>query len=358
VPGGRDVARIDMVALGGDGVGPEVTEALLVALEALAERYGHELDVTRCDLGWAAYEAHGVPLPEETLRASLDVSAVFLGAVGDPRADGLPPELRPEAGLLQLRSAVGCFANLRPSRVDQELLALSVLRPEVAKGCDLLIVRELIGGIYYGEPRRRDGDSAINTLTYTEGEVERVARVGFEAARGRRRHVTSIDKANVLEVSQLWRSVVERVAGDYPDVRLDHMFIDRSAMELVTNPGQFDVILTSNMFGDILSDEASALCGSLGLLGSASVGGDVGIYEPVHGPTTGIAGQGIANPIGAIRSGVLMLIHSFGLLDEAKALEDAVTSVLRSGLRTKDLAAGGEYVGSADFAAAVVRELT
>ena len=350
------MAHVDVVALPGDGIGPEVTKAVTRVLASVASAYGHELTVRPHDVGWAAYERHGTPLPDDTLQACIRGPAVFLGAVGDPQADGLPPEKRPEAALLRLRRELGCFANLRPAKIDEPLVEMSALRPEVATGTDLVIVRELTGGIYYGTPRGAEAgsDRTVNTLVYTELEVERIARIAFETARRRRGRLTSIDKANVLEVSQLWRAVVERVASDYPDVAVDHMFVDRAAMELVIAPTQFDVVLTSNLFGDILSDEAAAVCGSLGLLASASVGGEVGLYEPVHGSAPDIAGQGIANPIGGIRSAALMLSHTFDLQAEAAAVEDAVTTVLAGGLRTRDLvAAEGDSVETLDFADAV-----
>ncbi|HET9948136.1 MAG TPA: 3-isopropylmalate dehydrogenase, partial [Longimicrobiales bacterium] len=277
------MSDLHVVVLPGDGIGQEVSAAMLRVLEAVGSRFGHRLTVDRHDVGYTAWEKSGTPLPEATLEACRKGPAVFLGAVGDPRADALPPGERPEAALLKLRSELGCYANLRPARVDDALVERSALRREVAAGCDLVIVRELTGGLYYGQPRGRENGRAINTLVYSEAEVERVARVAFELARKRHKKVTSVDKANVLEVSQLWRSVVERVAASYPDVELDHMYVDRAAMELVTAPKRFDVVLTENLFGDILSDEASAMCGSLGLLASASVGGAVGLYEPVHG---------------------------------------------------------------------------
>jgi 3-isopropylmalate dehydrogenase len=352
------MADISIVALHGDGVGPEVTDAMLAVIEAVADRWGHAYEVDRYDIGWSAVEKHGTPLPDDTLAAAVRGPAVFLGAVGDPRAEGRPPHERPEAALLRLRTALACFANLRPARVDDALIRISALRPEIAAGCDLVIVRELTGGIYYGTPRHSDGKRAVNTLVYEDHEVERVARVAFDLARRRRGIVCSIDKANVLDTSQLWRTVVDRVAAEYEDVETRHMFVDRAAMELVTNPRQFDVMLTGNLFGDILSDEASAMCGSLGLLSSASVGGDVAMYEPVHGSAPDIAGRGVANPIGAIRSGALMLSYSFGLDEEAAAVERAVTAALDAGLRTADVAGPGETpVGTVAFTAAVVDAL-
>ena len=350
------MAKLHVVSLPGDGVGREVTGAMLQVLEAVASAHGHELTVDEHLVGWVAYEAHGTPLPHATLEACKAGPAVFLGAVGDPRADGLPPSKRPEAALLALRSTLGCFANLRPARVDPELVAKSALKPEIASGADLVIVRELTGGLYYGEPRGRENGRAVNTLVYTEEEVRRVARVAFELARNRRKHLTSVDKANVLEVSQLWRAVVDEVSREYDDVELEHMFVDRAAMELVTYPTRFDVMLTENLFGDILSDEASAMCGSLGLLASASVGGRVGLYEPVHGSAPDIAGKGIANPIAAIRSAALMLSYSFELHDEAAAIERAVSRALTDGLRTKDIAGPREKSVSTDEFASAVAE--
>ncbi len=347
------MAKLHVVSLPGDGIGPEVTAAAMQVLDAVAERFGHRLTVEEHLAGWCAYEASGSPLPATTLEACRRGPAVFLGAVGDPRADGLPPSKRPEAGLLELRSELGCFANLRPARVDAELVEMSALKREIAAGCDMVIVRELTGGLYYGQPRSKEADRAVNTLVYTRAEVERVAKVAFELARGRRKKLTSVDKANVLEVSQLWRAVVNDVAKGYPDVAVDHMFVDRAAMELVTAPKQFDVILTENLFGDILSDEASAMCGSLGLLASASVGGKVGLYEPVHGSAPDIAGKGIANPIAAIRSAALMLSYSFGMDAEAVAVEGAVSKALGDGLRTADVAGGGARVSTTEFSNAV-----
>jgi len=353
------MADLHVVALPGDGVGPEVTAAARMTLEAVARLRRHRIEWHERDIGYAAWRRSGAAVTEETLEACARGGAVFLGAVGDPRAEPLPPAQRPEAGLLMLRSELSCFANLRPAKVDPTLAHTSALRPEIAAACDFVIVRELTGGIYYGTPRGHDAEAgrAVNTLTYTDAEVERIARVAFDLARRRRRHVTSVDKANVLEVSRLWRSVVTRVAASYPDVTLEHMLVDRAAMEIVTAPGHFDVLLTENMFGDILSDEAAAVCGSLGLLPSASVGGAVGLYEPVHGSAPDIAGQDVANPVGAIRSAAMMLEHSWGLADEAAALETAVSRVLAGGLRTKDIAGGGAHVGTVAFAAAVTEAL-
>jgi 3-isopropylmalate dehydrogenase len=353
------MARIHVVSLPGDGVGPEVTAAMLRVLETVAAKYGHDLSVEEHPVGWCAWEVHDTPLPASTLEACRRGPAVFLGAVGDPRADGLPPAERPEAALLKLRSELGCFANLRPAKVDAELVGRSALKPEIAGGCDLVIVRELTGGLYYGTPRGVQDGRAVNTLVYTEEEIARVARVAFQLARTRRKKVTSVDKANVLEVSQLWRAVVDEVGEEYPDVELEHMFVDRAAMELVTAPKRFDVMLMENLFGDILSDEASAMCGSLGLLPSASVGGRVGLFEPVHGSAPDIAGRGIANPIAAIRSAALMLSYGFALHEEAGAIERAVGRALAGGARTRDVAGPNEpAMSTMEFAERVAEAVT
>ena len=336
-----------IAVLPGDGIGPEVTAAALQVLEAAAARFGLGVETRSYPIGWAGVEASGEPLPAETKRAALEADAVFLGAVGDPRADDLPPALRPEAGLLELRKVLDCYANLRPARAREALLDSSPLRPERLRGMDFLIVRELSGGLYYGEPRSidRNGDnpSAVNTLRYSKSEVCRVARVAFESARGRRKKVVSVDKANVLETSRLWRDVVNETAKDFPDVSLEHMLVDRAAMELVLRPAYFDVIVTENLFGDILSDEAGALTGSIGLLASASLGTGPGLYEPVHGSAPDIAGKGIANPLAAILSMALLLHHSAKALEAARAIEDAVDRVLASGIRPPELAAPGDH---------------
>jgi 3-isopropylmalate dehydrogenase len=352
------MAEIRVVVLPGDGVGPEVCSAALRVLERVARRFGHTARVEEREVGYLAWERVGASLPDRTLAACKAAPAVLLGAVGHPAADRLPPAERPEAALLRLRTELGCFANLRPAVVDPALVDASPLRPEFAARCDLVVVRELTGGLYYGTPRFLDGDRACNTLPYSASEIERVARVAFQEAGRRRRRVTSVDKANVLEVSRLWRDVVERTARDYPEVALDHMLVDRAAMELVLNPGRFDVLLTENLFGDILSDAAGAVCGSLGVLGSASLGGGTGLFEPVHGSAPDIAGRGIANPMGAIRSLSMMLAHSFALPEEARAVDAAVSRVLAQGIRTADLARDGRPpAGTAGFAQAVAEAL-
>ena len=333
-----------IAVLPGDGIGPEVIAEAERVLDAVSERFGVQIARSRFPIGATAVATAGDPLPAETRAAVLGADAVLLGAVGDPSLDQAPPprHLRPEAGLLALRALLGVYANLRPVTVHAVLADRSPLKPDHLRGVDLLIVRELTGGLYYGEPRGRDETSAVNTLAYSAAEIERVARVAFEAARERRRLVTSVDKANVLEVSQLWRDVVTRVGRDYPDVRLEHLYVDFAAMKLVAEPAAIDVLLTENMFGDILSDEAAVLVGSLGLLPSASLGAGIGLFEPIHGSAPGIAGQGIANPLGAIASGAMLLRHGLGLLEPAAAIDRAIHAVLAEGYRTRDIAGSGD----------------
>lgn len=326
-----------IMLLPGDGIGVEVTREAAACLDEIAKRFDHRFEFTTGLIGGAALDKFGVPLPDETLKACRESDAVLLGAVGAPQYDKNPPKLKPESGLLGLRAGLGVFANLRPAFLHEKLVDASPLRPEIVRGTDLLIVRELAGGAYFGHPREITDERGLNTMAYTAAEVERVARVAFELARGRRRKVSSIDKANVLESSQLWRKVVTRVAADYPDVTLEHGYVDSCAMAIVTRPVSFDVILTENLFGDILSDEAAVLTGSLGMLPSASIGGKVGLYEPVHGSAPDIAGKGIANPLGAIASAAMLLRHSFKLDSEAKALETAISETLDKGYGTPDL---------------------
>ncbi|MDA1092521.1 MAG: 3-isopropylmalate dehydrogenase [Acidobacteria bacterium] len=328
-----------IVLLPGDGIGPEVTRAAEQVLRAVADRFNHTFTISEHAIGAAALRRGGPPLPDETREACLAADAVFLGAVGDPQFDTGSSAGRPETALLQLRQALGVFANLRPARVWPGLEDAGAFKPERVTGADILIVRELTGDIYYGEPRgvAEDGQSAFNTMRYTRPEIERIAEVAFKAATGRRGLVTSVDKANVLETSRLWRSVVTEVAGRYPDVRLAHQYVDSCALLLATNPLQFDVVLSGNLFGDILSDEAGAVVGSLGLLPSASIGGSAGLFEPVHGSAPTIAGQDIANPIGAIASAAMLLRHSLGAAAEADAVEQAIGETLAAGYRTADL---------------------
>ncbi len=336
------MTRYRIVVLAGDGIGPEVTEQATRVLTSIADRFGWQLELVPHLIGAAAWRATGTPLPRAALDAALESDAVLLGAVGDPSMDQAPREARPEAGLLALRKRLAVYANLRPVRVRPALAGTSPLRPEVLHGVDVLIVRELTGGLYYGEPRGRYGSRAVNTLTYDAGEIERVARVAFEAAKGRGGLVTSVDKANVLEVSQLWRETVTRIGRDYPTVRLDHQLVDTTAMRLIASPSAFDVVLTENMFGDILSDEAGVLAGSLGLLPSASLGAGPGLFEPVHGSAPDIAGKGIANPIGAILSVAMLLRFGLKQPQAAELVERAVDEVAERGLRTADIARHGE----------------
>ncbi|SFR05177.1 3-isopropylmalate dehydrogenase [Desulfoscipio geothermicus] len=328
--------------LPGDGIGPEVTAGAVRVLQAVQKCTGVEITMQEALFGGCAYDKTGTPLPEETLRLCLEGDAVLLGAVGGPRWDNLPVHLRPERGaLLPLRKELGVFANLRPSLIFPSLADASTLKREVVDGLDLMVVRELTGGIYFGKKQREDlpegGYRVVETLEYTTGEIERVARVAFELARKRRCKLTSVDKANVLESSRLWREVVSGLAAEYPDVELNHMLVDNCAMQLVRNPKQFDVLLTENMFGDILSDQASQLTGSIGMLPSASLGGKVGLFEPIHGSAPDIAGKDIANPIASILSVAMMLRYSFNLEEEAALVERAVSAVLEEGYRTTDI---------------------
>jgi len=333
---------LKITVLPGDGIGPEVIEQAVAVLGAVADKFGHRLEAQSKPVGGAALTAVNDPLPADTIQACLSSQAVLLGAVGSPAFDQNPPQLRPEAGLLRLRRELGAYANLRPAVFIPALEDCSPLRPEIVRGTDVMIVRELLGGAYFGQPRSIEGNPgarvAINTMRYGEDEIERIARVAFELASKRRRKVLSVDKANVLECSRLWRDVVTRVAKDYSEVKLAHQYVDSAAMLLVQRPADLDVLLTENMFGDILSDQAGAVVGSLGLLASASIGGPVGLYEPVHGSAPDIAGKGIANPLGAILSVAMMLRHTFHLDREAACLENSVATTLSDGARTADLA--------------------
>jgi len=348
-----------ILLLPGDGIGPEVVGAAASIFRAVAATFGHQFELQEAIIGAAALKLNLPPLPDATLSAAKAADAVLLGAVGDPAFDRGPSSGRPEAALLGIRKALGLYANLRPARVWPGLETAGPLKPEVLAGTDMLVVRELTGGLYYGEPRgiEADGSSAHNTMRYSRDEIVRIARRAFDAARGRRKHVTSVDKANVLETSRLWRSVVTEVAADYADVKLDHMLVDSCAMRIALAPASFDVIVTENMFGDILSDEAGAIVGSLGLLPSASLGEGTGLFEPVHGSAPDIAGKDIANPIGAIASAAMLLRHALGLEQEANAVDRAVEAVLKGGLRTADLAQGGPSVGTTEMAQAVVDAL-
>jgi len=353
-----------ILILAGDGIGPEIMAQARRCLEAVAPAHGLALEIETADLGGAAVDRHGDPLPASTLAAARAADAILLGAVGGPKWDGVARALRPETGLLRLRAELGLFANLRPARLFAELADASSLRREVIEGLDLLIVRELTGDLYFGQPRGirtlANGErQGYNTMLYAESEIERIVRVGFEAARRRSRRLCSVDKANVLETSELWREVAMRVAGEFPDVTLTHQYVDNAAMQLVRDPRQFDVIVTGNIFGDILSDIAATLTGSIGLLPSASLdAAGKGLYEPIHGSAPDIAGQGVANPLAAILSAAMMLRYSFGAEGAAAALEQAVAQVLGAGLRTKDIWRGeGHCVGTVEMADAVLARL-
>lgn len=331
-----------IAVLPGDGIGPEITGQALKAIKAVAAVFGHQFKLTEGLVGGAAYDAVGQPLPPETLDICHASDAILLGAVGGPKWDDLPLHLRPEAGaLLPLRKELGLYANLRPAKVFPALVNASTLKPEVVSGLDLLVIRELTGGLYFGqkrrEPRPDGGVRVIDTLEYSTFEIERIARLAFQMAGKRRKKLTSVDKANVLENSRHWREVVSGLAGDYPDIELEHMYVDNCAMQLVKNPRQFDVIVTENTFGDILSDQASMLTGSLGMLASASIGGKTGLYEPSHGSAPKYTGLGIVNPLATILTGAMMFRYSLGLEEEAAAVEKAVADVLNQGYRTRDI---------------------
>jgi 3-isopropylmalate dehydrogenase len=339
--------KANIAVLAGDGIGPEVMAQGLRCLRAVAQAYGHEFSLTELPFGGAAIDLCGNPLPESTLKACLEADAVLLGAIGGPRWSAPEAKVRPEQGLLGLRKALGVYANLRPVRVHPALLSSSTLKPEILEGVDLVFVRELTGGIYFGD-KRRDTVSATDVCTYTVAEVERIVRVAARLARRRRRKLVSIDKSNVLETSRLWREVATRVVrAEFQDISLEHMLVDSAAMHLIRRPRDFDVLVTENMFGDILTDEASMLAGSLGLLPSASLGeGTRGLYEPIHGSAPDIAGQGIANPCGTLLSVALLLRHSLALEAEAAALERAVSEALEHGAWTPDIASNREQAFS------------
>ncbi len=330
--------RYNICVIKGDGIGPEIAEEAIKVLDSVSAKFGFELNYEYFLMGGAAIDVFGVPLPDETLESALKSDAVLFGAIGGSKWDNLPRDLRPESGLLKLRKSLGAYANLRPALIFDELINASTLKPEVLQNVDLLVVRELTGGLYFGEPRQKDTNRAFNTMVYTTQEIERISKIAFEAAMKRDKKVCLVDKANVLETSQLWREVASKVAKDYPEVSLEFMYVDNASMQLVRNPAQFDVILTENLFGDILSDEASMICGSIGLLPSASIGGKVGIYEPIHESAPDIAEQGIANPIAMILSAAMMLKYALNKNEAANDIEKAVRAVLRDGYRTKDIA--------------------
>lgn len=359
------VKKFSIAVLPGDGIGPEIVGEAAKVLKTAGKKFGAEFVLNEALVGGASIDANGVPLTDKVLDLALKSDAVLLGAVGGPRWEGLDYSIRPERALLALRKELGLFANLRPARIYRELIDASTLKPEVIDGVDLMVVRELTGGLYFGTPKGvetlPDGtERGVNTMVYTTPEIERIAKVGFEVARKRRKRLLSVDKANVLETTELWRKVVIKVGKDYQDVELSHMYVDNCAMQLVRNPKQFDVIVTENTFGDILSDEASMLTGSIGMLPSASIGStkNRAMYEPIHGSAPDIAGKGIANPIATILSVAMMLKYSFEMEEASNLIENAVESVLSKGFRTADISKPGMKTSScAEMGAAVLAEL-
>ena len=348
----------------GDGIGPEIVEGAVEVLKKVGEKYGHQFNFTEYLAGGCAYDKYGKPLPEETVEGCKKSDSVLLGAVGGPKWDNVPSDLRPEKALLGLRAALGLYTNLRPAKIYPALMGACTLRPDIVeKGFDLVIVRELTGGIYFGERGRREGsygEEAFDTEAYSVMEIERIARVAFETARKRRKNLISIDKANVLETSRLWRQTINRIAEEYPDVEVSHMYVDNAAMQLVREPSRVDVAVTSNMFGDILSDEASQITGSIGLLPSASLGDSkCGMYEPIHGSAPDIAGTGKANPMATILSAAMMLRYSFDLSEEADCIEKAVNAVLEEGFRTADIVgnSGAEPLSCKEMTAKIIERL-
>ena len=353
---------INLAVVKGDGIGPEIVTEAEKVLDKIGEMFGHTFNYTDILAGGCAIDATGVPLPEESVRIAKESDSVLLGAVGGPKWDTLPGDKRPEKALLGLRSELGLFANIRPAKMYKALADACPLKPEISEnGLDLVIVRELTGGLYFGERGRRDnGEVAYDELKYSRAEIERIGRVGFELAKKRKRKkVTSVDKANVIETSRLWREVMHELSKEYPDVEFEDMLVDNCAMQLVRNPGQFDVIITENMFGDILSDEASMTTGSIGMLPSSSLGSTkLGMYEPIHGSAPDIAGKNVANPIATILSCAMMLRDSFDLLDEAECIENAVAEVLNSGYRTADIMSdGGKLLGTREMGDKIVETL-
>jgi 3-isopropylmalate dehydrogenase len=356
-------SRYKIAVFPGDGIGKEIVPQAVRVLLAIASKYDIKIETSEALVGGSAIDEFGIPLPEESLRLALSSDAVLLGAVGGPKWEGLDYSIRPERALLGLREKLGLYANLRPAKLFSALVDASTLKESVIEGIDIVVMRELTGGIYFGKPRgidKIDGqERGINTEVYTTSEIERIARLAFEVARGRRNKVCSVDKANVLESSELWRRVVITVHEDYKDIELSHMYVDNCSMQLIRNPRQFDVILTNNMFGDILSDEAAMLTGSIGMLPSASIGGDVAMYEPIHGSAPDIAGQDLANPIATILSVGMMLKYSFGLDAGYDDIESAVKRVLDKGLRTKDIySPGNKLVGTREMTDIILNELS
>ncbi|MBQ8371610.1 MAG: 3-isopropylmalate dehydrogenase [Clostridia bacterium] len=348
--------------LRGDGIGPEIVDSAVRVLEAVGKKFSHGFTFTPYDIGGVAIDKHGIPLPEETVKGCLASDSVLLGAVGGPKWDTLPGNLRPEKALLGIRAAMELFTNLRPAKLYPALKGECPLREDIVeRGFDIMIVRELTGGIYFGERGMREGkygEEAYDTESYSRMEIERIAKVAFETARKRGKRLTSIDKANVLDTSRLWRRIIHEMAADYPDVECSDMLVDNAAMQLVRNPAQFDVIVTTNMFGDILSDEASQITGSIGMLPSASLGSSTrGLYEPIHGSAPDIAGQNKANPIATILSAAMMLLYSFGLKDESDAIVRAVDEVLAAGYRTADLSHGDPYLSTVEITDKIIERI-
>ena len=352
---------VNIALLAGDGIGPEIVAEAAKVLDRVAEKFGHKITYTPALVGAAAIDATGDPYPDETHRVCLAADAVLFGAIGDPKYDNDPTaKVRPEQGLLRMRKSLGLFANLRPVALFDALADRSPLRAEVVRGTDFICVRELTGGIYFGRPQGRDDDGkrAFDTCTYTVGEIERVLHVAFRLAASRRHKLTVVDKANVLETSRLWRETAQRIAKEYPAVTVDYMFVDNAAMQIIRQPACFDVIVTENMFGDILTDEASVISGSLGMLSSASVGAEVALFEPIHGSAPDIAGQDQANPNGTLLAAAMMLRYSFDMAAEADCIEAAVNQVLNDGIRTADIwRPGCEKVGCAAMGDAILARL-
>ena len=354
--------ELNIALLKGDGIGPEIVDSAVEVLEKIGEKFGHKFNFTPYLIGGIAIDQTGEPLPKETVEGCLNSDSVILGAVGGPKWDTLPGNMRPEKALLGIRAAMELYTNLRPAKLYPALKGDSPLRPDIVdNGFDIMIVRELTGGIYFGDRGYREGkygEEAYDTECYSRMEIERIARAAFDAAQKRNKNVISIDKANVLESSRLWRKTVHEIAAEYPDVTCTDMLVDNAAMQLVKNPSQFDVIVTSNMFGDILSDEASQITGSIGMLASASLGATKrGLYEPIHGSAPDIAGQNKANPIATVLSAAMMLKYSFGLLDEAKCIEDAVDKVLEDGVRTADIAHGKTAIGTKEMTEEILKRI-
>jgi len=355
--------KAKIAVLAGDGVGREIVPEAVKVLKAVGEKFGHSFEFTNADIGGQAIDKVGVPLPNDTLTLAKQSDAVLLGAVGGPKWEGLDYSLRPERALLGIREALGLYANLRPAKLYPNLADASTLKKEVVDGIDILVVRELTGGIYFGKPKGIEKlpngeERGVNTEVYTTEEIRRIGIVAFEAARKRKKKVTSVDKANVLESSELWRRVMIEVQKGYPDVELNHIYVDNAAMQLVRNPRQFDVMVCNNMFGDILSDEAAMLTGSIGMLPSASVGAKVGLFEPIHGSAPDIAGKNIANPIATIASAAMLLSYAFKLDKEALLIEQAIVKTLDLGYRTKDIQSpGARIVGTTEMGDAILRNL-